>query len=258
MSAFNVMSKKSRFKLGVAVVIIIHIGFFIGFWHVKAKRLTAEFVNVDIYAPTAATGLAMYEALPNEECVKVVNEQAPRPGMPIVDINAPLKEDVIAAEQAAADAEAAKKLESRISDAVTGGSAEPKAADVTLTPTEAIDPTIPAAAIADTQKIETKVAPEEVKLAPSLYYASAPRCKGVVAIPAGAERLGAEGFVGLELNINQAGTVQRSEIHRSSGFADLDEAALKQVKENLTFKPCQKGTVIVGCKQFIKFRWKTN
>lgn len=250
MSAFTVMSKKSRFKFGIAVVIIIHICFFIGFWHVKARRLTAEFVTVDIYAPTAATGLAMYEALPNEECVKVVNEQAPRPGMPIVDINAPLPEEILAAQQAAADADAAKKLEAKIAGAVIGGSADTKAADM--------KPTAPATAIAEPQKIATKVAPEEVKLAPSLYYASAPRCKGVVAIPAGAEKLGAEGFVGLELNINPAGVVQRGEIHRSSGFADLDAAALKQVKENLTFKPCQKGTVIVGCKQYIKFRWKTN
>jgi TonB family protein len=200
----------------------------------------------------------MYDALPNEECVKVVNEQAPRPGMPIVDINAPLPEEIVAAQQAAADAEAAKKLEGRLTDAVIGGSADVKAADVKLTASGAIDSTTPATAVAEPKKTENKVAPEEVKLAPSLFYASAPRCKGVAAIPTGAEKLGAEGFVGLELNINQAGVVQRGEIHRSSGFADLDEAALKQVKENLTFKPCQKGTVIVGCKQYIKFRWKTN
>jgi len=242
------MSKKSRFKFGIAVVVVIHLCFFIGFWHVKAKRLVAEFVNVDIYAPTAAVGLAMYEALPNEECVKVVNEQAPLPGMPIVDINAPLKEDVLAAEQAAADAaayQAAKKRE--------GG-------DATATQAANVDTTN--SAVADvkpaTQIKDVNAAPAEVKLAPSLYYASAPRCKGVAAIPAGAEKLGVEGFVGLELNINQAGEVQRGEINRSSGFADLDEAALKQVKENLTFKPCQKGSVIVGCKQYIKFRWKTN
>lgn len=215
MSAFNVMSKKSRFKFGIAVVIIIHICFFIGFWHVKAKRLTAEFVNVDIYAPTAATGLAMYEALPNEECVKIVNEQAPRPGMPVY-VEPPEGSKEAAVETAGADAKTA-----------------------TTTP-------------------DVKMPPAEVKLEPSLFFASAPRCKGVAAIPAGAEKLGADGFVGLELNINQAGVVQRGEIHRSSGFADLDEAALKQVKENLTFKPCQKGSVIVGCKQFIKFRWKTN
>lgn len=221
MSAYNtVMSRKNRFKFGVAVVIIIHICFFIGFWHVKAKRLTAEFVNVDIYAPTAATGLAMYEALPNEECVKVVNEQAPRPGMPIY-VEPP---------------EGSKE-----SDAAKDGDQEAAADAKTATTTP-----------------DVKTPPAEVKLAPSLYFASAPRCKNVAAIPAGAEKLGAEGFVGLELNINTAGVVQRGEIHRSSGFADLDAAALKQVTENLTFKPCQKGTTIVGCKQFIKFRWKTN
>jgi len=224
MSAFNVMSKKSRFKFGIAVVIIIHICFFIGFWHVKAKRLTAEFVNVDIYAPTAAVGLSMYEALPNDECVKVVNEQAPRPGMPVY----------VEPPEGSKEADAAK-------DGTKETAAETAGADAKA---EAVTP-------------EVKAPPAEVKLEPSLFYASAPRCKGVVAIPAGAEKLGTDGFVGLELNINQAGEVQRGEINRSSGFEDLDAAALKQVKENLTFKPCQKGSVIVGCKQFIKFRWKT-
>ena len=218
MSAFKVMSTKSRLKFGITVVIIIHICFFIGFWHVKARRLTAEFVNVDIYAPTAAVGLAMYEALPNEECVKVVNEQAPRPGMPVY----------VEPPEASKEADAAKEA--------------------------TVENTAEVAAVTS----EVKAPPAEAKLEPSLYYASAPSCKGVAAIPAGAEKLGAEGFVGLELNINQAGVVERGEIHRSSGFADLDAAALKQVTENLIFKPCQKGTVIVACKQYIKFRWKTN
>ena len=227
MSSFSVMSKKNRFKFGLAVVVVIHIGFFIGFWHVKAKRLTAEFVNVDIYAPTAAVGLAMYEALPTEDCVKVVSEQAPRPGMPVY-----VEPPVVSKE-----AGAAKET--------TKGSV-PEAAGTN------------AKAAANNQTVKTPSA--EVKLEPSLFYASAPRCKGVAAIPApaGAEKLGTDGFVGLELNINQAGAVQRGEIHRTSGFEDLDAAALKQVKENLVFKPCQKGTVIVGCKQYIKFRWKTN
>lgn len=249
MSAFRVVSRKSRFKFGIAVVIIIHIGFFIGFWHVKAKRLTAEFVNVDIYAPTAATGLAMYEAVSGEECIKVISEQAPKLGMPIVDINAPLKEEVLAAQQAAADAAAYQAAKNRAS----GEAPAPAAKAETLEP-----PAANPAAETNTPTGDLNAAPADVKLAPSLYYASAPRCKGVAAIPAGAEKLGAEGFVGLELNINKAGAVQHGEIHRSSGFADLDAAALKQVTENLTFKPCQKGSVIVGCKQFIKFRWATN
>ena len=232
MSAFQVMSKKSRLKFGISAVIIIHVCFFIGFWHVKARRLTAEFVNVDIYAPTAAVGLAMYEALPNDECVNVVNEQAPRPGMPVY----------VEPPEGSKEADAAKDATQGATKETAGAAAEATNADAK---TDVITP-------------DVKTPPAEVKREPSLFYASAPRCKGVAAIPAGAEKLGAEGFVGLELNINQAGAVQRSEIHRSSGFADLDEAALKQVTENLTFKPCQKGTVIVGCKQFIKFRWKTN
>lgn len=251
MSAFNVMSKKSRFKLGMAVVIIIHIGFFIGFWHVKAKRLTADFVTVDIYSPTAATGFAMYEALANDACVKVVNEQAPTLGMPIVDINAPLKEEVLAAQQAAAAAaayQAARKREGGAQDSTTPA-ANPD--------TAVADKPIAEAAVADKPAVDVHAAPAETKLAPSLYHASAPRCKSVAAIPTGADKLGAEGFVGLELSINTAGVVQRAEINRSSGFQELDAAAIKQVTENLTFKPCQKGSVIVGCKQIIKFRWQT-
>lgn len=212
MSSSVVMSKKSRFRLGIAVVVVIHLGFFYGFWHVKAKQLGDKFVNVDIYAPTAAEGLALYEALPTEDCVNVVNEQAPRPGMPVY-VEPP------------ADA--------KISESTT---------EVT----------------AKNAKVTTATAPQaEVKLEPSLHYASSPRCKGIAVIPAGADQLGADGFVGLELNITKTGDVQRGEVHRSSGFKELDAAALKQVKENLIFKPCQKGDAIVGCKQYIKFRWKT-
>jgi len=221
MSSFSVVSKKTRLRLGITVVIIIHIGFFYGFWHVKAGRVTNEVVELDIYAAKAAEGLAFYEATASDECVKVLNEQAPKPGMPTY-VEPPAN--------ANANAE--------------GTATEPKPGDASTEPKAAPE------TIAE--------APKEIKLDPSLYYASAPRCKGVAAIPAGAEKLGADGFVGLELNIDKAGVVKYGEINRSSGFADLDAAALKQVKENLTFKPCQKGDVLVGCKQFIKFRWKTN
>ncbi|GGY65095.1 hypothetical protein GCM10011613_06170 [Cellvibrio zantedeschiae] len=199
MSSFRVIDKKTRLKLGIVVVIIIHIGMFYGFWRVHAKQIGNKVYEMDIYAAKAAEGLAFYEATASEECVKVLNEQAPKPGMPVY-----------------------------------------------------VEP------LAGAKKVEAnKAKPKEVKLDPSLFYASSPRCTASIAIPAGAERLGAEGFVGLELNIDKAGLVKYGEISRSSGFADLDEAALKQVKENLTFKPCQKGDAIVGCKQIIKYRWKT-
>jgi len=205
MSSFRVISKKNRLRLGIAVVVIIHIGFFYGFWRVHAKQLGDKVYEMDIYTAKAAEGLSFYEATATEDCAKAINEQAPKPGMPVY------VEPPEGVKDQPADAKTAKKIK-----------------------------------------------PEDVKLEPSLYYASAPHCKNVTAIPAGAEKLGADGFVGLELNIDKAGVVQHGEISRSSGFADLDTAALNQVKENWTFKPCQKGDAIVGCKQIIKFRWKTN
>jgi TonB family protein len=228
MSSYSVISKKNRLRLGVAVVVIIHIGFFYGFWHVKAGRVTNEVVELDIYAAKATEGLAFYEALASEECVKVLNEQVPKLGMPVY-VEPP--------------AEVKVGAEIKVDGAVpTSNEADVKAAT-------------DAKAVADAA---AKTEPKDVKLEPSLFYASSPKCKGVAAIPRGAEKLGTDGFVGLELNIDKAGTVKYGEISRSSGFADVDEAALKQVKENLTFKPCQKGDTIVGCKQIVKFRWKTN
>jgi TonB family protein len=207
MSSFRVISKKDRLKLGIIVVIIIHIGMFYGFWRVHAKQIGDKFYEMDIYAATAAEGLTFYEAVPSDDCVNVLNEQAPKPGMPI-------------APESPADAKADK-------------ASAPK--DVAA----------------------TKAAAKEVELTPPLYYATAPRCKSVASVPVGAEKLGADGFVGLELNIDKEGVVKHGEVSRSSGFADLDQAALTQVKENLSFKPCQKDGSSVGCKQIIKFRWKT-
>jgi len=226
MSSFRVISKKNRLKFGVAVVIIIHIGFFYGFWHVKAGQIGDKFYEMDIYAAKAAEGVAFYEATASEECVKVLNEQAPKAGMP-------------------------EYVEPPASENPEKGAGEAKMGDEAVTnekgPTEK----------ADTVQHSPTPEPKEVKLEPSLFYASSPRCKGVTAVPAGAEKLGADGFVGLELNIDKAGVVTYGEVSRSSGFADLDAAALKQVKGNLTFKPCQKGAAVVGCKQIVKYRWKT-
>ncbi|MFO1390369.1 energy transducer TonB [Cellvibrio sp.] len=209
MSSFKVMSTKSRLKLGIAVVVIIHIGMFYGFWRVHAKQIGDKVYEMDIYAAPAAQGLTFYEAIPTADCVKVLNEQAPKLGMPIVE--------------------------------------EP-AADSTGTDT--------AKNSSNKKDGTTKTQPKEVKLAPSLYYASSPTCKSIATVPAGAEKLGADGFVGLELNIDKDGVVKRGEISRSSGFAELDDAALKQATENLSFKPCHKGDAAVGCKQIIKYRWK--
>ena len=60
----------------------------------------------------------------------------------------------------------------------------------------------------------------------------------------------------LSLNLAESGRVERGEIEVSSGFADLDSAALKQVTETWQFEPCKKADKIVACNQYIRFRWQ--
>ena len=75
-------------------------------------------------------------------------------------------------------------------------------------------------------------------------------------MPEGVEKLGVEGFVTLQLNLAANGKVERGEIEKSSGFAELDSAALQQVTHAWRFEPCKKAGVAVACKQRIRFRWE--
>lgn len=91
---------------------------------------------------------------------------------------------------------------------------------------------------------------------PVLVNASSPRCLTQTPAPEGYEQLGAEGAVTLSLNLAETGRIERGEVEKSSGFADLDAAALKQVTETWQFEPCKKADKAVACKQFIRFRWQ--
>lgn len=203
MSSISVISKKNRFRLGVAVVVIIHIGFFYGFWHVKAGRVTNEVVELDIYGNTTTDGLGYYEALPDANCLNVLNEQTATPPL--------------AMQQSSTSTSSAQPLSSASSS---------QESFVPFTPQSTI------------------------------HHAHSPKCKTPMSLPDGYKKLGANGFVGLEINIDQAGRVLRGDIDRTSGFPDLDQAALKQVIETWIFQPCKKGDEVVACKQYIKFRWK--
>jgi TonB family protein len=195
MSSYSVMSKKNRLKLGIAVVVIIHIGFFYGFWHVKAGQIGNKVVELDIYGNTTTDGFSYYQALPDANCLDVVHEQLAKPPLQ-------LKPSIVSTSQNA--------------------------------PTS-----------------------EEVDIAPlPIQPARAPKCKKPTPLPDGYKKLGNSGFVGLEVNLNKTGEIVRGEVDRSSGFPDLDKAALKQVVETWAFEPCKKGEESVACKQYIKFRWK--
>lgn len=212
MSSFSVISKKNRLRLGVVIVVIIHIGFFYGFWHVKAGRVTNEVVELDIYGDTTTNGFSYYEALPDANCLNVLNEQKMTPALAMRQSSASVS-----------TSNASSSLASALATSSSSSSVEP---EVPFTPQLPIS------------------------------HAHSPKCKVATSLPDGYKKLGVNGFVGLEINIDKAGKVLRGDIDRTSGFPDLDQAALKQVIENWTFQPCKKGDEIVACKQYIKFRWK--
>lgn len=212
MSSYSVISKKNRLRLGVAVVVIIHIGFFYGFWHVKAGRVTNEVVELDIYGNTTTDGLGYYEALPDANCLNVLNEQAATPPLTM------------------------------------------QQSSTSTSPTSASTSSAPAISSAlSSQESFVPFTPQLI-----IHHAHSPKCKVPTPLPDGYKKLGANGFVGLEINIDKSGKVLRGEIDRTSGFPDLDQAALKQVIETWTFQPCKKGDQVVACKQYVKFRWNTN
>ncbi len=91
---------------------------------------------------------------------------------------------------------------------------------------------------------------------PPLIPANSPKCIARAITPVGYEQLGAKGFVELTLNLAKTGRVERGEIEKSSGFAELDSAALKQVTDSWQFEPCKKQNIIVACKQHVRFRWE--
>lgn len=111
-------------------------------------------------------------------------------------------------------------------------------------------------------KADTKKTVEISKVNPafdtSMIYASSPKCKIATPFPQGYQQLGSGGFVGLVLNINTEGKIERGEIDKTSGFKALDDAALKQVTETWRFEPCKKADKAVACRQTIKFRWKSD
>jgi TonB family protein len=214
MSSFSVISKKNRLRLGVAVVVVIHIGFFYGFWHVKAGRVTNEVVELDIYGNTTTDGLGYYEALPDANCLNVLNEQAATPPLKMQQSSTP-----------------------------TSASNSSTSASTSSVP-----------AVSSASSSQESFVPFTPQLI--IHHAHSPKCKVPTPLPDGYKKLGVNGFVGLEITLDKTGKILRGEVDRTSGFSDLDQAALKQVVETWVFQPCKKGDEAVACKQYVKFKWK--
>ena len=75
------------------------------------------------------------------------------------------------------------------------------------------------------------------------------------AYPAAARRRGEEGDVLLKVEVLADGRVGRAEVEGSSGFALLDEAALRTVR-NWRFRPALKGRDVVACWVNIPVRFR--
>lgn len=69
------VSKKKRLVVGVSAITIIVILFTVGLFIQKPRYYGPKLISVDIYKDSSLDSLPLYEALPNEDCVNVVNEQ---------------------------------------------------------------------------------------------------------------------------------------------------------------------------------------
>lgn len=74
--------------------------------------------------------------------------------------------------------------------------------------------------------------------------------------PSESKKLGEEGAVALALYLNEEGRVQEAKVETSSGFARLDEAAVKQAVKAWKFEPCTQAGQPVACWYRIKFRFQ--
>lgn len=88
-------------------------------------------------------------------------------------------------------------------------------------------------------------APAPVEIAPPRFSADYLRNPKPM-YPGLSRRLQEEGTVVLKVYVSPQGTPERVELNKSSGYARLDESALKTVKEQWKFIPAKRGDTPVG------------
>ena len=85
------VSRKKRLLVGLGAISVIVILFTIGYIIQQPRYYGPRLISVDIYKDAVLDSLPLYEALPNDDCVNVVNEQiftdaqkkAPKPQNPL-------------------------------------------------------------------------------------------------------------------------------------------------------------------------------
>jgi TonB family protein len=248
MSFFNTKKNKSR-TIGIVFAIFITgfmtLGFLQSYQQTKLRQVKkVDLVQVAIFADNKPVAEPiLYEVVPTEECIKQRTFYPSHSNLTLASVTSSISQQtssaalrVIAVEPAAS--------------AVTASSlSNAHAAAIAMNPASHASAAKIAAASPGLQK--KPAAPE-----PLLVPAKAPKCIARAITPVGYEKLGAEGFIGLALNLAKTGRIERGEIEISSGFPELDTAALKQVTEGWQFEPCKKQNKIVACKQHIRFRWQ--
>lgn len=218
---FHVIKKSTRRIVGTLAAIFITSVMIYGFLDSYANTKNqfvkkVDLVEVAIFADKPAGAPPLYEAVATEECIKQITF------------------DVISA------------------SAFSASSAQTSSQAFTEAHSSAPSLVAISATKASSQSIKKIQPPPE----PPLVAAASPSCIAPSVVPVGYEKLGTEGFVMLELNLAKNGRVERGEIVKSSGFAELDIAALKQVSDAWRFEPCKKAGKAVACKQRIRFRWQ--
>ncbi len=223
--SFPIPKKNTRRAIGIIFALCITgtmtLGFLQSYQQAKQRQVhKVDLVEVAIFADKPAAEAILYEAVPTEECIKQLSFEV-----------------LAVASSTSAVQFSSSSFASSIATASISSTAK-------LLPKESAK-----AAIATIKKNPSL--PE-----PPLVPAKSPKCIAQTITPTGYEKLGAQGFVGLTLNLAKTGRVERGEIEKSSGFAELDAAALKQVTDAWQFEPCKKQNIIVACKQHIRFRWE--
>jgi TonB family protein len=227
--SFSITKKNTRRAIGIVSALcitgIMTFGFLQSYQQAKQRQVhQVNLVEVTIFADKPAADAILYEVVPTEECIK----------------------------QLTADTSLAIPVGEKSLSLITSS----VSSQASSTPLQAIASTTGKAKAAINVKTPAPVAIKRISPPePRLIFAKSPKCVARSTTPMGYEKLGAEGYVGLELNLAKTGRVERGEVEKSSGFTELDAAALLQVKNTWQFEPCTKAGKVVGCKHRIRFRW---
>lgn len=72
---FRIYDQKKLFLVGMSAVLVVALLLIIAYLNYDSHYKGSRLISVDVYADNTPEGLAFYEALPDDKCVNVLNEQ---------------------------------------------------------------------------------------------------------------------------------------------------------------------------------------